>query len=174
MHNDRRGALARIALTIAAPALALPAAQAQGLPDTARIIVGYPPGGGIDLIARRLSEELSGKLAKAVIVDNRSGAAGRIAVDVAKSSPPDGLTLLLSPAGVLTINPHTYKKSNYDPFGDFAAISTVALVDFGFAVGPAVPTNIKTIAEFAAWARANRGNVTFASPAAGEIGRAHV
>ena len=167
MHNDRRGALARIALTIAAPALALPAAHAQGLPDTARIIVGYPPGGGVDLIARRLSEELSGKLAKAVIVDNRSGAAGRIAVDVAKSSPPDGLTLLLSPAGVLTINPHTYKKSNYDPFGDFAAISTVALVDFGFAVGPAVPANIKTIAEFAAWARANRGHVTFASPAAG-------
>ena len=167
MHNDRRGALARIALTIAAPALAPPAAHAQGLPDTARIIVGYPPGGGVDLIARRLSEELSGKLAKAVIVDNRSGAAGRIAVDVAKSSPPDGLTLLLSPAGVLTINPHTYKKSNYDPFGDFAAISTVALVDFGFAVGPAVPANIKTIAEFAAWARANRGNVTFASPAAG-------
>ena len=55
-------------------------------------------------------------MAKAVIVDNRPGAAGRIAVDIAKASPADGLTLLLSPAGVLTINPHTYKKSNYDPF----------------------------------------------------------
>ena len=118
--GDRRSALARIGLGLTAPALWLPPAlaqsQTQTLPETARIIVGYPAGGGIDLIARRLAEELGGKLAKAVIVDNRPGAAGRIAVDIAKASPADGLTLLLSPAGVLTINPHTYKKSNYDPF----------------------------------------------------------
>ena len=169
--GDRRSALARIALGLTAPALGLPPAQAQSqtqtLPETARIIVGYPAGGGIDLIARRLAEELGGKLAKAVIVDNRPGAAGRIAVDIAKASPADGLTLLLSPAGVLTINPHTYKKSNYDPFKDFAAISTVALIDFGFAVGPAVPAEVKTFADFVVWARANRGKVTFGSPAAG-------
>ena len=66
-----------------------------------------PPDGGIDLIARRIAEQLAGKLARSVIVDNRPGAAGRIAVDIAKQSPPDGLTLLLNPAGVLTINPHT-------------------------------------------------------------------
>ena len=125
---------------------------AQSLPENARILVGYPAGGGIDLIARRIAEQLVGKLAKAVIVDNRPGAAGRIAVDIAKQSPADGLTLLLNPAGVLTINPHTYKKSNYDPFKDFSAISLAAMIDFGFAVGPSVPANVTNLAEFIVWA----------------------
>ena len=140
---------------------------AQALPESARILVGYPPGGSPDLVARRLAELLTGKLAKSVIVDNRPGAAGRIAVDIARQSPPDGLTLLLNPAGVLTINPHTFKKSNYDPFTDFTAISLAAMIDFGFAVGPAVQGDVKTIADFAKWAKANRGKVTYGSPAAG-------
>ena len=142
-------------------------AQAQRLPESARILVGFPPGGGIDLIARRLAEQLTGKLAKAVIVDNRPGAAGRIAVDVARQSPSDGLTLLMNPAGVLTINPHTFKKSNYDPFKDFTALSLAALIDFGFAVGAGVPAEVKTLADFAMWAKANEGRVTYGSPAAG-------
>ena len=142
-------------------------AGAQSLPETARSLVGYPPGGGIDLIARRIAEQLAGKLARSVIVDNRPGAAGRIAVDIAKQSPPDGLTLLLNPAGVLTINPHTYKKSNYDPFKDFTSISLAALIDFGFAVGPAVPASVANIADFIVWARSNLGKVTYGSPAAG-------
>lgn len=142
-------------------------ASAQPLPESARIIVGYPPGGGIDLISRRLAEQLTGKLARAVIVDNRPGAAGRIAVDIARQSPPDGLTLLMNPAGVLTINPHTYKKSNYDPFKDFTPLSLAALIDFGFAVGPGVPAEVKTLAEFGKWAKANEGKVTYGSPAAG-------
>jgi tripartite-type tricarboxylate transporter receptor subunit TctC len=142
-------------------------AQAQILPESARILVGFPPGGGIDLISRRLAEQLTGKLAKSVIVDNRPGAAGRIAVDIALQSPPDGLTLLLNPAGVLTINPHTFKKSNYDPFKDFTALSLVAWIDFGFAVGPGVPAEVKTLTDFAIWAKANNGRVTYGSPAAG-------
>ncbi len=143
------------------------AALGQSLPESARIIVGFPPGGGIDLISRRLAEQLTGKLAKAVIVDNRPGAAGRIAVDIARQSPPDGLTLMMNPAGVLTINPHTFKKSNYDPFKDFTAISMAALIDFGFAVGAGVPAEVKTLADFAKWAKANDGKVTYGSPAAG-------
>ena len=142
-------------------------AQVQSLPESAKILVGFPPGGGIDLIARRLAEQLTGKLAKAVIVDNRPGASGRIAVDVARQSPPDGLTLLLNPAGILTINPHTYSRSNYDPFKDFTALSLAALIDFGFAVGPSVPAEIKTLADFEKWAKANQGRVTYGSPAAG-------
>ena len=59
---------------------------AQSLPDTARILVGYPPGGGIDLVARRMAEQLSGKLARAVIVDNRPGASGRIAPGKARQT----------------------------------------------------------------------------------------
>lgn len=149
----------------AMPAMAQSAAQ--NLPESARILVGFPPGGGVDLIARRLAEQLTGRLARSVVVDNRPGAAGRIAVDIARQSPVDGTTLLLNPAGVWTINPHTYKKSNYDPFKDFTAISLVAWIDFGFAVGPAVPPDVKNIAEFAKWAKGNMGKVTYGSPAAG-------
>jgi len=140
---------------------------AQALPDTARIIVGFPPGGAPDLMARRLAGALAGQLATSVIVDNRPGAGGRVAVNVARQTPPDGTTLLLNPAGVLTINPHSYKTLNYDPFTDFAPVSLAALVDFGFAVGPAVPAHVHDLAGFAVWARANPARVTFGSPAAG-------
>lgn len=143
------------------------AAHAQALPDNARIIVGFPPGGAPDLMARRLAEQLTGKLAKAVIVDNRPGAGGRIAVDIARQAPADGTTLLFNPAGVLTINPHSYSKLNYDPFKDFAPVSVAGVVDFGFGVGPGVPPDVKTLADFAVWAKANPGKVTFGSPAAG-------
>ena len=151
----------------AATLAALPWARAQALPDTARIIVGFPPGGAPDIVARRLSEQLAGKLAATVVVDNRPGAAGRIAVDIARQAPADGTTLLLNPAGVLTISPHTYKKLSYDPFKDMAPISLAALVDFGFGVGPAVPAEVKNIADFAKWAKANPGKVTYGTPAAG-------
>lgn len=140
---------------------------AQTMTESARIVVGFPPGGAPDLIARRLAEQLTGKLAKAVIVDNRPGAAGRIAVDIARQSPADGTTLLLNPAGVLTINPHSYKKLNYDPFKDLAPVGLAAYVDFGFAVGPAVPADVKDLADFVKWAKANMGKVNYASPAAG-------
>ena len=168
MINHTRRTTLKAALAAAAWSAASPTRVfAQALPENARILVGYPAGGGIDLIARRIAEQLVGKLAKAVIVDNRPGAAGRIAVDIAKQSPADGLTLLLNPAGVLTINPHTYKKSNYDPFKDFTAISLAAMIDFGFAVGPSVPANVTNLSEFIVWARANQGKVSFGSPAAG-------
>jgi tripartite-type tricarboxylate transporter receptor subunit TctC len=151
----------------AAASLKLAQAHAQTLPDTARIFVGFPPGGAPDTIARRMADQLVGKLAKSVIVENRPGAAGRLAVDAARQAAADGNTLLLNPAGVLTINPHTYKKLNYDPFKDFTPLSLVATIDFGFAVGPAVPTEIKAIADFARWAKANPGKVNYGSPAAG-------
>lgn len=165
-HRSARRSAIRCGLAAAA-AMALPTLRAQTLPDTARIIVGFPPGGAPDIVARRLSEQLAGKLAASVVVDNRPGAAGRIAVDVARQNPADGLTLLLNPAGVLTINPHTYKKLNYDPFKDFAPIGLAALIDFGFGVGPAVPPEVKNIPDFVKWAKANPGKVTYGTPAAG-------
>ena len=73
----------------------------------------------------------------------------------------------MNPAGVLTINPHTFKKSSYDPFKDFTPLSLAALIDFGFAVGAGVPQEVQTLADFAKWAKANDGRVTYGSPAAG-------
>lgn len=164
---NRRTALHICLAALALASLTSQAVRAQSLPETARIVVGFPPGGAPDLVARRLADQLAGKLAKVVIVDNRPGASGRIAVDLARQSPPDGLTLLLNPAGVLTINPHSFKKLNYDPFKDFTPVSLAAMIDFGFAVGPSVPPEVKTIADFAVWAKANPGKVTYGSPAAG-------
>lgn len=164
---NRRSAMKATLVGTAGLMLASAPSHAQTLAESARIVVGFPPGGAVDIVARRLSEQLAGKLAKGVIVDNRPGAAGRIAVDIARQSPPDGLTLLLNPAGVLTISPHTFKKSNYDPFKDFTALSLAAMVDFGFAVGPAVPAQVKTFADFVKWTRAQGNSVTYGSPAAG-------
>jgi tripartite-type tricarboxylate transporter receptor subunit TctC len=160
-------AAAALPWPLAARAQAQAQAQAQALPDAARLFVGFPPGGAPDIIARRLADLLQGKLAKAVIVENRPGAAGRIAVDAARAAPADGTTLLLNPAGVLTINPHTYKKLNYEPFKDFAPLSLAAQIDFGFGVGPAVPAEVKNVADFARWARTVPGKVSYGSPAAG-------
>lgn len=156
-----------VKLGLAASLSSLGVARAQSMPETARIIVGFPPGGAPDTVARRLADQLAGKLAKSVVVDNRPGAAGRIAVDIARQSPPDGSTLLLTPSGVLTINPFTYKQLNYDPFKDFTAVSLASRQDYGFAVGPAVPAEVKTIAEFAQWAKAHPAKANFGTPAAG-------
>ena len=156
-----------LSMGLAAPVLWSSGAFAQSLPESARILVGFPPGGAPDIVARRLAEQLAGKLAQAVIVDNRPGAAGRIAVEAARQSSPNGLTLLLNPAGVVTINPHTYKTLSYDPFKDLTPLGLAALVDFGFGVGPGVPPEVKNMADFVRWAKANKGKVTYGTPAPG-------
>lgn len=152
-----------------AAGLPLSAARAQTtLPAQARIFVGFPPGGAPDLVARRLAEQLSGKLATTVIVENRPGAGSRIALDAARQTAPDGLTLLLSPAGIVSTNPHTYSKLNYDPFKDLTPIALTNTLTFGFAVGPAVPASVTDVASFAKWVKAQPpGSVSFGSPAAG-------
>lgn len=169
MHSRQRRLALRGGLALAAGMAASFGrhSHAQALPEAARILVGFPPGGAPDIVARRLADLLQGKLARAVVVENKPGAAGRLAVDAARALPADGATLLLNPAGVLTINPHTYRKLNYDPLKDFAPLSLAVQIDFGFGVGPAVPAEVKNIADFSRWARANVGKVSYGSPAAG-------
>jgi tripartite-type tricarboxylate transporter receptor subunit TctC len=146
---------------------ALPSLRAQTLPPVARIIVGFTAGGSPDYVARRLAEGLTGKLAANVVVENKPGAGSRVALDAARQLPPDGLTLLLSPAGIVATNPHTYRKLNYDPVKDLTPISVTNTLTLGFAVGPAVPPQVRDIAGFAAWAKGQSGTIAFGSPAAG-------
>ena len=172
MHSTPSSPPRRRVLLQAASAAALssawPLVRAQGaLPAQARIFVGFAPGGAPDIVGRRLAEQLGGLLATTVIVENRPGAGSRIAVDAARLAAPDGLTLLLSPAGIVTTNPHTYRKLNYEPFKDLAPIALTTTLSFGFAVGPAVPQQVRDVAGFAAWARTQTGTVAFGSPAAG-------
>jgi len=151
----------------AAPLLAHPlSALAQSL-DLAKIIVGFPAGGGVDLVARRVAEKLRPAYAKAVVVDNRPGAGGQIAVSAVKAAPADGSSLLLTPMTILAIYPHTYKKLPYDPVADLVPVSRVVSFGFGVAVGPPGPASVTTVPELMAGFRANPGQANYGTAAAG-------
>jgi tripartite-type tricarboxylate transporter receptor subunit TctC len=152
----------------AAAALAAPSAlRAQPLARTARILIGFPPGGQTDAVARLLAEALRGRYASAVVVENRPGASGRLAVEALRAAEPDGTALLLTPSDHLVIFPHLYgDRLRYAPLADFAAVATVCLFHMGFATGPATPA--RTMAEFLAWAR-GRPSVPFGMPGPGTL-----
>ncbi|MDM0077665.1 Bug family tripartite tricarboxylate transporter substrate binding protein [Variovorax sp. J2P1-59] len=142
-------------------------AFAQATIETARIITGFAAGGTSDTTCRRLATKLAPDYAKTVVVENRTGAGGQIAVTYVKSQPADGATILQTPTSILTIYPHIYKKLPYDPVADLSPVSLACIFDFGFAVGPAVPTSVKTVPEFLEWVKANPAGGNFGSPAAG-------
>lgn len=157
-----QGAAGSAVLAAGAPATA----QAN---DIARVIVGFPPGGTADTMCRRLAERLQPGYAKAVVVDNRPGAGGKIAVQSMKSLPADGSAMLLTPMSMLGIYPHTYKTLAYDPFTDVTPVSLSTTFEFGFCIGPAVPESVRTLGDFVSWARANPGKANFGSPAPGSV-----
>ncbi|AVS74916.1 tripartite tricarboxylate transporter substrate-binding protein, partial [Paracidovorax cattleyae] len=131
-------------------------AQAPALPDTLRLICGFPAGGGADAITRWVGDKVASVLARAAIVDNRPGAGGRLAVDALRSAAPDGHTILLTPSSVVTMYPYVYAKLGYDPVRDLVPVSQVCDFVHALAVGPAVPASVRTLQDFAAWCSANR------------------
>jgi tripartite-type tricarboxylate transporter receptor subunit TctC len=143
------------------------AALAQALTDNLKIVCGFAAGGTSDTISRRTGDKLAGVYAKSVVVDNRAGAGGRIAIDAVKASPPDGATLLLTPGSMLFIYPHIYKQLSYNPFTDIVPVSTAANIVHGLAVGPMVPDSVKTVNDFVGWCKANPKSANYGSPAAG-------
>jgi tripartite-type tricarboxylate transporter receptor subunit TctC len=137
-----------------------------GLP---RILVGFPAGGSVDTTARRVAEAWRGRMAESVLVEQKVGAGGRLAIGALKDAAPDGQTLLLSPSSMFTIYPHAYRKLAYKPESDVIPVSSLALSTCGFGVGPMVPATVKTLAQFADWAKANPQSAAYASPAAGAM-----
>jgi tripartite-type tricarboxylate transporter receptor subunit TctC len=168
MNISRRAFTTQIAGAAVLATLAPLAAHAQGL-EQARILAGFSPGGTIDTLARRVADKMRGNYANSVVVDNRTGAGGQIAIQALKSAAPDGTTLLVTPMSMLGIYPHTYRKLPYDPVADLAPVSLGVVFDFGFAVGPMVPASVKNIEDFFAWCRANPALANFGSPAAGSV-----
>jgi tripartite-type tricarboxylate transporter receptor subunit TctC len=142
-------------------------AFAQAGIETATIVTGFAAGGTSDTICRRVAQKMQPDYARAVVVDNRTGAGGQIAVNYVKGRAPDGATILQTPTSILTIYPHIYKKLAYDPLVDLTPVTIGCIFDFGFAVGPAVPASVKTVPEFLTWAKANPAGANFGSPAAG-------
>lgn len=143
-------------------------ARAQAV-ATPRILVGFPAGGSVDVSARRVAEAWRGRLAEMVIVEQRVGAGGRLAITALKDAPADGGTLLMSPSSMFTIYPHVYRKLAYKPDTDAIAVSPIANATCGFGVGPMVPASVKTLSDFVAWAKAHPEQSAYATPAAGAM-----
>jgi tripartite-type tricarboxylate transporter receptor subunit TctC len=159
-------AVAALACTALAPFASF--AQAQTAIDkTLKIVVGFPPGGSVDTVARLLAEQLRGTYAPAVIVENKAGAGGRLGALAVKTGEADGTQILITPASILTIYPHVYKKLGYDTLADFTPVSSAATVTFALSVSSAVPASVKTLADYMAWAKANPKDANYGSPAAG-------
>jgi tripartite-type tricarboxylate transporter receptor subunit TctC len=143
-------------------------ARAQApLAGNAFIVSGFPPGGIGDHVARPLAEKLRGKYAANVLVDSRVGAGGRIATEYVKRAAPDGLTILQIPSGVMTLYPHTYKKLTYDPLADFIPVTSTVTYSFVMTAGPGLPAEIRTVADYLKWAKANPKLASYGVPAAG-------
>jgi tripartite-type tricarboxylate transporter receptor subunit TctC len=140
--------------------------HAQPLNKNARLIVGFPAGGSLDVVARLLVEHMKG-YAPSLIVENRPGAGGRIALEGVKNAEPDGSVMVLTPGDQLTLFPHVYQRLSYEPLRDFAPVTTVCTFPYVLAVGPMVPANVTTLAQFIEWCRANPKLATYGSPGAG-------
>lgn len=156
-----------MAIAVAACTVAsLPvAAQAPSNAQPARLLVGFPAGGSFDAIARLLADKLKDELKRPVMVDNKPGAGGRLAVDVLKAAASDGNTVMLGPDALVALYPFTYAKLSYDPIKDLVPIGTVSEFPFGIATGtePAA----QTLAEYVDWAKKNPTKTNFGVPALG-------
>jgi len=160
-RRDVLTASAGIALSAAYRA---PRALAQPLARTAHILTGFTPGLQ-DALARLVAGQMS-DYAETIVVENRPGAAGRIAVEAVKSADADGSVMLFAPLGFMMLFPHIYKTLRYQP-RDFTPVSTVASAPAFLTVGPKVPPEVTTVADFVNWCRANLKLATFGTPGAG-------
>jgi len=133
----------------------------------AHIVVGFAPGGAADGLARLLADKLRGVSAPTVLVDNRVGAAARIAIDYLRNAPADGSVMALVPDATMFLYPHVYKSLSYDPARDFATVTRMIGMSLAMFIGPGVPENVKTVADYVAWVKTNPKHLVYGTPAAG-------
>lgn len=138
----------------------LSAAQASYPQSPVKIIIGFGPGSGTDIISRLIAEELRQTLGQPFVVENRPGASAQIAATAVAKSAPDGYTLMLTSNTTHSVNPHLFKKLPYDPIADFTPIGGVAYFPFILAVNASLP--IRTAQELVSYAQQNRGKMSYA------------
>lgn len=145
--------------------LALSSSLAQAQSASIKLMVGFPPGGGTDAIARILADKLKDQLATTVVVDNKAGAGGQIAAQALKVAPADGSVLFLSHDHTISILPLVVKNPGFEPAKDFVAVAGFATFVNALAVSGGTPA--KSVNEYVAWARSqgNKGNVGVPAPA---------
>ena len=142
--------------------------SAQTFPERPiQLIVGFPPGGGVDIVARQLAETLSDSLGQRVVVENRAGAAGNIAMEYVARAKPDGYTLLMGNLGMLTANPVLYPKLSFDASKDFAPVARVVVTP----LLAAIPVNLpaQNVQQLIAMAKAKPNEMSFGSGGNGNI-----
>jgi tripartite-type tricarboxylate transporter receptor subunit TctC len=168
---NRRRLLSLSAVALATPALARaqtnPQTSAQTWPDKAiTMVVPAPPAGGTDLVARLYSDLLSQELGQQVIVDNRGGGNGNVGTAIVARAKPDGYTILMQYSAYHAANPALIKDLNWKP-SDFTGVAMGAVAPHVIVIAKKVPAN--TLAEFIAYAKANRGKLNFASVGQGSV-----
>ncbi len=136
-------------------------AQARFPSRVVKIVIGFPPGGGIDILARLMAPKMAERLGQSVIVENRPGANGLIATQGVAQSEPDGHTVLFGTTGNLAVNPALYARPGLDMERDFAAVSQVASLGFVLVANPSVPA--KSLQELIDLAKAKPGEISFGS-----------
>jgi tripartite-type tricarboxylate transporter receptor subunit TctC len=160
LHPARRRALALALPLLASPLLAI------AYPDKpVEWVVPYPAGGGTDVVARALAEQMGKTLNATIVINNKPGAATNIGADYAAKAKPDGHVMLSADTATLAANPFLYAKLAYNVEKDFAPVGLMARFPMILVVHPSVPA--KNLAEFTAWAKAQAGGASFASPGAG-------
>ncbi|OGA65075.1 MAG: hypothetical protein A3G81_30360 [Betaproteobacteria bacterium RIFCSPLOWO2_12_FULL_65_14] len=133
--------------------------------STLRMLVGFAPGGAVDIVARTFADAMRASLAKTVVVETKTGAGGALAVQTLAGAEPDGNTMLLCPASVLTLRPSVENTLRLGPERQLAPVSQACQFNFALAVGPGTPA--RTLSEFTAWCKAHPKQASFGSPGTG-------
>jgi len=150
-----------ILLAVSSIALAAPVAAADYPTKPIRMVVTYPPGGGMDVMARMIAAPLSKRLKEQIVVDNRPGASGMIGSEYVARSAPDGYTVILAPADTHSINPHVYTNIRYDAIRDFEPVAFLGSFPMALVVNPKIEA--KSVADFTRLVASRQGKMSYAS-----------
>lgn len=162
-----KSGLATAVLLLAASAIAGPVAGQPYPAKPIRMIIGFPPGGGTDIIGRIVAQRLSEVMGQQILPDNRGGASGQIAAELTAKAPPDGYTVMMAHIAAISILPSLIARLPYDPQKDFSPISLVAIGPNLLVVHPSLPA--RSVKQLVALAKARPGQLHYASPGAGTV-----
>ena len=165
---NRIGSLAKLlAASLLALAAAPAVAQSPKLEGPLKIVVGYPPGGATDRAARLVADALKDEVGVPIVVENKTGAGGRLAAQQVKAAGPDQNILMIGNPAINVVAPIVFKDAGYDQYRDFVPVAQVTRYEFALVAGPNLP--VKNVRELIGWLKANPAQANFGVPATGSL-----